>query len=314
MAGTRRRRSGPKPTLAPYLFLAPFVLLFIVFTAYPTVLAVYTSMEHRTGVGERTFVGLANYGRLARDPSFRTALFNSLWFAVAAVVLIVPVAFVLANVLNLRWLRFRAALRVAFFIPIGITTVVIAMVFVVLYDEHYGAVNWVLQSFGLAPVDLVGEPDLVKPAILGLLLWQWTSIPMVYFLAGLQSIPREVEEAAELDGAGVWTLLRRIRLPLLAPVTLLVVVLLTSDAIRMFDQVFIMMFFSGAPGQTSGGPGEQGLTLMLYLYRTAFRFRDFGTATAVGIVVLLISLLIASGQMARFGSLGRWPKLRRGRA
>jgi multiple sugar transport system permease protein len=314
LARTWQQRRGPKPRLAPYLFVAPFVVLFLVFTAYPTVLAVSTSLQHWTGTGERTFIGLANYARLARDPSFGTALANSLWFAAAAVILIVPVAFVLANILNLRWLRFRAALRIAFFIPIGITTVVIAMVFVVLYDEHYGAVNYMLNGLGIPSVDLIGEPGFVKPAILGLLLWQWTSIPMVYFLAGLQSISREVEEAAELDGAGVWTMLRRIRLPLLAPITLLVVVLLSSDAIRMFDQVFILMFFSGAPGQTSGGPGEQGLTLMLYLYRTAFRFRDLGTASAVGIVVLLISLVIAAGQMARFGSVGRWRASRRRRA
>jgi ABC-type sugar transport system permease subunit len=297
------RSRGPRPRYAPYLFLSPFLVLFSVFTLYPTALAVWNSLNRFTGMGDRTFVGLANYERLASDPSFHRAFGNSLWFAVAAVLLIIPTALLLAQVLDQRWLRFRALFRLIYFIPVAITSVVIAMVFGVLYDEHYGVVNYVLGWLGIPPLDLMGSPGFVKPAILLLLVWQWTAVPMIYFLAGLQSIPPDVREAAALDGAGPLRTFRSITLPLLAPVLLLVGVLLSSDAIRMFDQVFITLFFTGAPGQTSGGPGEEGLTLMLYVYRAAFRFRDIGVGTAAGMVVLALSLAIALVQVWRFGGL-----------
>lgn len=297
------RPRGPRSRFAPYLFLTPFLGLFGLFTLYPTGLAIFNSLNRFTGMGDRTFVGLANYERLASDPSFHRALGNSLWFAGACLLLIIPTALLLAQVLDLRWLRFRAVFRLVFFIPIAISSVVIAMVFIVLYDEHYGVLNYVLGWLGIPPLDLLGQPGFVKPAIMLLLLWQWTAVPMIYFLAGLQSVPPEVREAAALDGAGAIRTFRSITLPLLAPILLLVGVLLSSDAIRMFDQVFITMFFTGAPGQTSGGPGEEGLTLMLYVYRAAFRFRDIGVGTAAGLVVLAISLMIALVQVWRFGGL-----------
>ena len=298
-------RGSRESRLAPYLFLAPFLILFTVFTIYPAALGVYLSLTKWTGaVGqEPELIGLSNYRRMLKDPSFLTALTNTVWLAVAAVIVIVPTALFLAMVLNTHWIRLRTFLRTAFFLPIGTPTVVIAMVFIVLYSEHYGALNWLLGLVGLGPFNFTGTPAFVKPAILGLLLWQWTSVPMIYFLAGLQGIPPSLYDAAAVDGAGPWSSFRRVTLPLLRPVTLLVLVLLVNDAIRIFDQIFILMFFTGAPYQTSGGPGEQGLTLVLYMYRSAFRFRELGFGAAVGISIFVLGLGIALVQLWRFGAL-----------
>ena len=288
-------RGSRESRLAPYLFLAPFLILFTVFTIYPAALGVYLSLTKWTGaVGqEPELIGLSNYRRMLRDPSFLTALTNTVWLAVAAVVVIVPTALFLAMVLNTHWIRLRTFLRTAFFLPIGTPTVVIAMVFIVLYSEHYGALNWFLGLIGLGPFNFTGTPAFVKPAIVGLLLWQWTSVPMIYFLAGLQGIPPSLYDAAAVDGAGPWSSFRRVTLPLL----------LVNDAIRIFDQIFILMFFTGAPYQTSGGPGEQGLTLVLYMYRSAFRFRELGFGAAVGISIFVLGLGIALVQLWRFGAL-----------
>lgn len=306
-AGRLPRRGSRESKAAPYLFLAPFLILFGIFTIYPAALGVYLSLTKWTGaVGQQPeVIGLSNYRRMLKDPSFLTALTNTAWLAIAAVVVIVPTALFLAMVLNTHWIRLRTFLRTAFFLPIGTPTVVIAMVFVVLYSEHYGAVNWLLGLFGLGPFDFTGTPAFVKPAIVGLLLWQWTSVPMIYFLAGLQGVPPSLYDAAAVDGAGPWSSFRRVTLPLLRPVSLLVLVLLVNDAIRIFDQIFILLFFTGAPYQTSGGPGEQGLTLVLYMYRSAFRFRELGFGAAVGISIFVLGLGIALLQLWRFGALRR---------
>lgn len=298
-------RGSRESRFAPYLFLSPFLILFSIFTIYPAALGIYLSLTKWTGaVGqEPELIGLSNYRRMLKDPSFLKALTNTGWLAIAAVIVIVPTALFLAMILNTHWIRLRTFLRTAFFLPIGTPTVVIAMVFIVIYSEHYGALNWLLGLFGVGPFDFTGTPAFVKPAIVGLLLWQWTSVPMIYFLAGLQGIPPSLYDAALVDGAGPWASFRRVTLPLLRPVSLLVLVLLVNDAIRIFDQIFILLFFTGAPYQTSGGPGEQGLTLVLYMYRSAFRFRELGFGAAVGVSIFVLGLGIALVQLWRFGAL-----------
>ena len=287
----------------PYLFLAPFLIFFAVFTLYPFILGFRLSLTEWTGFGDPSPVGLKNYENLMTNKSFHRSLRNTAWIAVAAIILIVPLALACASALNSKRVAFRAGFRAVFFLPIGTPLVVIAMVFIVLFDEHYGAINWVFESVGIPRVDFLGEKKFVKPGILLVLVWQWTAVPMIYFLAGLQGVPQSLYDAAVVDGARKWSTFRNVTAPHLRPIIVLVLVLLTNDAIRLFDQVYVLTFFSGAPGSASGGPGEAGLTVVLYLYRVAFRSRHFGLGSAVGVMILAMAFAVAFIQLQFTGSL-----------
>ena len=296
-----RRRWLDRAT--PYLFLAPFLIFFAVFTLYPFILGFRLSLTEWNGFGDPSPVGTKNYENLMTNKSFHRSLRNTAWIAVAAVVLIVPLALLCASALNSKNVKFRAGFRTAFFLPIGTPLVVIAMVFIVLFDEHYGAINWAFESVGIPRGDFLWDKNFVKPGILLVLVWQWTAVPMIYFLAGLQGVPQSLYDAAAVDGARKWSTFRNVTAPHLRPIIVLVLILLTNDAIRLFDQVYVLTFFSGAPGSASGGPAEAGLTVVLYLYRVAFRSRQFGMGSAIGVTILAMAFVIAFLQLRFTGSL-----------
>ncbi|TDC71011.1 carbohydrate ABC transporter permease [Streptomyces hainanensis] len=274
-APPRRRRQ-----LAPYAFIAPFYVLYALFMVVPIGAAVYLSLTEWVGLGTPEFVGLRNFADLAGDTSFHKALGNSLVFVFVSVLIVVPAALLIAQALNTRGLRARDLFRVTFFLPMVISPIVIALVYTLVFDRQYGLLNSVLRAlFGAGNTDWLGDPTMVKVSIGFVLLWRWVGYLTIFFLAALQAVPRERYEAAELDGAGLIRTFTAVTLPAIRPVTAFVVVTSFIGSAQLFDEVYLI---------TGGGPGEETVTVAMFVYRAAFERQQFGYAAAAGLVLFVI--------------------------
>ncbi|MDT0322000.1 carbohydrate ABC transporter permease [Streptomyces millisiae] len=287
----RRRRQ-----LAPYAFIAPFYVLYALFMVVPIGAAVYLSMTDWVGLGTPEFVGLRNFADLARDTSFHKALGNSLIFVLVSLFIIVPAALLIAQALNTRGLRARDLFRVTFFLPMVISPIVIALVYSLVFDRQYGLLNSVLRAlFGAGNTDWLGDPTMAKVSVSFVLLWRWVGYLTIFFLAALQAVPRERYEAAELDGAGVLRTFSAVTLPAIRPVTAFVVVTSFIGSAQLFDEPYLI---------TGGGPGEETLTVAMFVYRSAFERQQFGYAAAAGLVLFVIVFGV-SQILNRLFSIGR---------
>ena len=277
-----------KPRYAPYAFLAPFFALFGVFMVYPLFDSIRLSMYSVRGMRNETFVGLANIDRLIADPVFWTALWNTAYFALGSLLLQLPVALALALLLSNARLKGRNLFRLSFFAPVLISGVFIAVIFYLLYDRRYGLVNMVLGS----EIQWLQDPDLVMPALILAGVWRWAGFNMVYFLAGLQSIRRELYEAAAVDGAGTWQTFIHVTIPALKPVIAFVVITSMIGSFQLFDLPYVL---------TEGGPGNASLTMVMYLYKHGFEFINLGYAATIGWALAVIIGVISIIQVRFFG-------------
>ena len=277
-----------KPRYAPYAFLAPFFALFGVFMVFPLFDSIRLSMYSVRGMRNETFVGLANIDRLIADPVFWTALWNTAYFALGSLLLQLPVALALALLLSNARLKGRNLFRLSFFTPVLISGVFIAVIFYLLYDRRYGLVNMVLGS----EIQWLQDPDLVMPALILAGVWRWAGFNMVYFLAGLQSIRRELYEAAAVDGAGTWQTFIHVTIPALKPVIAFVVITSMIGSFQLFDLPYVL---------TEGGPGNASLTMVMYLYKHGFEFINLGYAATIGWALAVIIGVISIIQVRFFG-------------
>jgi multiple sugar transport system permease protein len=279
--------------LSPYLFISPFFVLFTAFLAYPIAQAFWISLHEWTGIGEMEWVGWGNYGDVLRDESFHNAAVNTTWYAAASLLLICPLALLLALALNSRRVRASDLLRTGYFIPVVLSPVVIALMFTLIFDQEFGLMNAGLRGLlGIRPINWLGTPEWARLVIIVILVWRWTGYIMIYFLAGLQNIPRELYEAAQLDGAGPWRLFWNITLPLLRPVTAFVAVVVLIGASQVFEEPYIL---------TNGGPGEATLSIANYVQREGFERLNFGFAATASFILFVFVFLVTQTQIRYFG-------------
>lgn len=285
----------PRHRWAPYLFISPFYLLFLAFVAFPLVASVWISLFDTLGLQSRIFVGLGNYADLARDPLFWKSLWNTVYLTVGTLILQLPLALLLAVVLNGAAVRGKVFFRFAFFSPVLVAGVFIAIVFGLVFNHEYGMLNTVLASLGMDTTDLkwLQREELVIPALILTGVWRWTGYNMIYFLAGLQAIRQELYEAAALDGAGPWQSFVHVTWPGLRPVTLFVGVMSVLGSLQIFDLPYILL--------RGAGPNDAGLTTVMYLYRMGFQYMRLGYAAAIGWALFLIIFLVSVGQMRAMG-------------
>lgn len=270
---------------APYLFVAPFLLSFAAFYAWPMLYAFGLSLTNWRGTGAPKWLGAGNYTYLLQNPDFWGALGNSalLW------VLIIPaqlfVGLMLAVALSNARLRFKAFYRTAFIAPFITPLIAMAQVWIVLFDRDFGLVNGILAGFDIAPVGWLTDPAWAKPTLALLVLWKTTGFVIIIFLAGLQNIPAEIYEAAELDGAGPVQRFFFVTLPLMRRTIAFFLVIQTMMVFQMFAEPFVV---------TKGGPFGSTRTVGYYLY-SFITNSDLGTGAAVSmllvVVVLVLSLL-----------------------
>ena len=225
------------------------------------------------------WVGLSQYRRLLEDPLVGKSLLNIAMILGLQVPVMLALALVLAVALNASWLRLRGGLRAAYFLPAVTTLVAYAVVFRVLLRTDGGALNQLLGVVGLGPVDWLNQPVWARIALMASLTWRWTGYNMIILLAGLQAIPRELTEAAAMDGAGRVRTFWHVTIPQLRPVLLFCMVTSTIGTLQLFDESYVL---------TDGGPDNATLTPVLYLYRVAFRNLDFGYASAIAWLVVAI--------------------------
>lgn len=291
-AFNRRRRSE---SLAPYLFLAPGFLLFALVILYPIFRAFQISLYNWSIVpgASSAFLGLENYDRAIHDPVFWRALGNTAFY----MTLTVPVQIVLglaAAVLLDGRMPARPLFRTLYYLPVITSWVVVSLLFRYLFLTDGGLVNWVIHDnlhVVSHNVDWLGGRWSAMSAIGILGIWKGVGWSMVIFLAALQAVPRELYEAAAVDGAGAWRRFRSISLPTLRPVVAFVTVMLVIGGFNVFISVFLI---------TAGGPGDATQVLLTYMYRQAFTFLDFGYGSAISFTLTLIVAVLSFAQLRLF--------------
>ncbi|CAM5383735.1 carbohydrate ABC transporter permease [Streptomyces coeruleorubidus] len=295
-SSTRQRPQGSRGgsgrlrrTLVAWAFCSPFVLLFATFGFWPVLSSLSMSVTDITSKDVETpfsvnFVGLENYVTLFADPTFVRAALNTLYFVAVGIPLTMVISLAIAVALNSGIQRAKGFFRVAYFAPVVTSIVAIAVVWRYLYKPD-GMINSALTLVGISGPDWLNDPNWSMPALILMAVWRHFGIPMVIFLAGLQSIPPELHEAAVVDGASRWRAFRSVTLPLLRPATLVVAVLLSISYLQFFEEPFVM---------TSGGPLDSTTSISYYAYEQ-FGFGNYGMASAASYVLVtaiaLLSLL-----------------------
>lgn len=282
--------------MTPYLFISPFFVGYAIFFLYPVFQAIYMSLFQQVGIGSPPkFVGLNNYLDLLTDRTFLRSLWNTTYYAAGSIFIIVPAALGLALALFVRNLRGREFFRLFFFSPNITAGVVVGIIFTLVFSADYGLLNnFILVPLGLPPIRWLQEPQWIMPAIIILGLWRYTGINALYFMAGLQTIPQEVREAASIDGANRWQVFRFITLPLLRPITIFVLTFAIIGSYNLFAEPSILV---GA----QGGPDNAGLFMTMYLYLNGFRFMKFSYAAAIGVALAVIILTLTLVQLRLMG-------------
>lgn len=283
--------------MAPYLFVSPFLILFAIFGAYPIIKSLVLAFYVTNGPKSAVFVGLQNFIFLLSDDDFHKAVWNTAVFAFWSVFLQLPLSLGLALLLNSRWVRGREVLRLAFFSPNLLGQVFVGVLFSVLFIPQYGLVNRFLHFIAGVPLDTkwLANPNLVMPALVLTSLWMYVGFNMIYFLAALQAVDKDLYEAATVDGANAWHQFWAVTLPGIKPVAVFVLVMSTIGSFQLFELPWIML-------NNSAGPDQAGLTIVMYLYQTGFVTGDLGYASTVGWTLALGVLIISLFQMRVTGA------------
>ena len=233
-------------------------------------------------------VGLANYAELLREPRFWTALRNTLYFVLVGGPLSVGVSLGAALLVNARLTRWKPFFRTIFFLPVVTTLVAVAVVWRYLYHPRAGLLNHALALVGIGPIDWLGDPRWAMPAIILLAVWKNFGFNMVIFLAGLQSIPERLYEAARLDGAGAWRQLAHVTVPMLAPTFVFVAIITMIGYFQLFAEPYVM---------TQGGPANATVSVVLLMYEEGFRWWNMGRGAAIAFVLFAIILAFTLVQL-----------------
>ncbi len=285
--------------VAPFVFLAPFMTLLLVFKVYPIVLAVILSFTSALGIqpSKWTGVGFANYTNLLTNTRFQGSLGVTTMYTIWTLLILVPIPLVLAVLLDSGRVVKSTVFRVLLFLP-GLTSlVVVGTLFRIILGDQ-GLFNGALQTFfGLPAQRWLEVSELTIPSLVILATWRWTGINILYFNSGLVNIPRELYEAASIDGANAFALFTKITLPLLRPITFFVVVLTVIGGFQVFVEPFILY----TAGNT---PGDSGLSVALFIYQT-FKSFHLGLSAAMGVILALIICIISLIQFRFFGGFGK---------
>ncbi|MFI9588959.1 carbohydrate ABC transporter permease [Nonomuraea sp. NPDC052265] len=298
-APARHRRRGVRHTLdvrvSPYAYVAPFFLLFCAFGLFPLIYTAWVSLHDWTLLSEEhTFVGAKNFQTLLADGYFWNATFNTLSIGVLSTVPQLLLAIWLAHLLNRR-LRFQTLLRISMLLPNVTSVVAVVVIFSQLFGRDFGLINWVLSWFGIGNIDWAAGTATSHIALSVMIMWRWTGYNALIFLAAMQAVPRDLYEAATLDGASSFTQLRRITIPMIRPTIIFVVIVSTIGAMQIIAEPLLFGQSSGAGGgAASGGPDRQYQTLALFVYEQGFTKFDFGYASAASWLMFLVVVAAAA--------------------
>jgi multiple sugar transport system permease protein len=270
--------------LAGWVFVGPAMFVIAVFFVVPVAAAFVMSFTDfdiyaLADIGNLRFVGLANYANLLQTPLFWQALANTGFFVLVGVPLSMTASLGAALLLNSPLVRLRGLFRTALFAPVVTTLVAVAVVWRYLLHSRYGLINHGLAQLGIEPIDWLGDPLWAMPAIALMSVWKNFGYNMIILLAGLQAIPKDLYEAASLDGASRWRQLLDVTLPALAPMLLMVGILTTAAHFQLFAEPYVM---------TQGGPAQRTVTVLYFMYEEGFKWWSLGSASAVAFLLFVI--------------------------
>src|SRR4051812_45714851 len=278
--------------LSPYLYIAPFFVLFIGFGLFPILYTGYVSLTNRDLLrpGVETFTGLANYRELVGDEYFWNAVKNTFVLMVMCAVPQLVLALIMAHLLNTR-LRFRTMFRMGVLLPNVTSIVAVTLVFALIFSRDFGVVNWILGLFGVEPLTWQSGDWTSRSVIAVMVLWRWTGYNALIYLGAMQAIPKELFEAAALDRAGTWRQLWHITLPALRPTIAFTALVSLIGQTQLFTEPLL---FDTSPGSVSGGSARQFQTMALFMYEEGFRLGHLGYGAAVAWLMILMTFVLAA--------------------
>ncbi|MEC0202828.1 sugar ABC transporter permease [Paenibacillus lautus] len=269
-----------------YLAISPFYILFAIFGLFPIGFSMFLSFQKWDGIGEMTYNGLGNYQFMLTDPEFWRAVGNTLLIWIYSTIPMLFIALVVAFLLNASFVRFRTFFRIGYFLPNVTSLVAVAIVFGTVFSNNYGLLNYILSLLGLNSIEWLNKTWGIQLAISVMVIWRWAGYNAIIYLAGLQSIPTVLYEAAKIDGASGIQSFFKITIPNLRPIILFTVITSTIGGMQIFTEPQVLV---GNDGGVSGG----GMTIVLYLYREAFVNNYFGYGAAVGWGMFLLIALFS---------------------
>jgi len=282
------------PRRAAWGFLAPFFVLFTLFTVYPLARAAVLAVQQTYGPGTERFVGLDNFKALAADPLFWKAVRNTTVYTTTTVLIQLPLSLLFAMMLNRPGLRGRAFYRLVFFSPALVGVVFVGMIFGVIFEKRTGLLNQFLHAVIGWDLDFPWMQNYVMPSLVIATLWQYMGYNMIYFLAALQNVPRELTEASEIDGAGPVRRFVSVTWPSIRPVATFVILLSVIGSFQLFELPWVLL-------NSAAGPDNRGLTVVMYLYQRGFETGDLGYASAIGwmLGMLLVVCAVVQRRLSR---------------
>ena len=272
--------------VAPYVFVLPFILSLIIFWAYPLISGIVMSFQE-INFGNRTFIGLANYAKLAKDKFFAIAVGNSVEYMLLTLLLMIPIPLLLAVLMESRITKAKGVWKVIMYIPALTSVVISGMLFRMMFSESAGSqMNQLMLFLGRTPIAWLKEKWTAWIALLLLCMWRWTGVNMLYFVSGLKAIDGSIYESADIDGANAWQKFVNITVPQLKPTTFFVTIMLTINCFKVYDIVYMLA------GGSNGVVNKSAIVLVYYIYEEAFRNWKLGRASASALVLFAIVLVV----------------------
>lgn len=268
-----------------YLFISPFYILFLIFSVFPIFFSIYLSLHKWDGIGEMQSVGFNNFVYMLKDPSFWQVLINNvaIWLLANGPMLLC--ALVVAFVMNLSIVKFKGFFRITYFLPNITAMVAVVIIFQSMFGNEYGLINYLLQKLGLDKIAWFNSSTGVRVVIAAMIAWRYLGYNAIIYLSGLQRIPKDLYEAAELDGATTFQTFRKITIPMLRPIILFSVMMSTIGGFQIFTEPQVLA------GNKAPYPGSD--TIVLYMFREGFVYQNYGYAAAVSWVLFIIIGLIS---------------------
>lgn len=285
-----------RQTIWAYIFLSPALVLFGLTVIYPMLRSLqFSFFRWPLGSAPKTWVGFANYRRLLFDDGrFHTSVKNTLYFTVGTVAPTLAIALGLALLMNAPRLRGRGVFRTVYFLPVVTSLVAVSFVWRLLLEPSFGFVNTALAWVGIDGPGWLSDPTWALPGVMGMTIWRDVGYYMVIFLAGLQTIPKDITDAARIDGANRWQLFRRVTLPLLNPSIVLAAVIGVIYGLQLFTQVYVM---TGSPTRPAGGPLDSTTSVVLYIVQSAFQPQEMGYPSAAAMLLFAFIMVVTLVQL-----------------
>jgi multiple sugar transport system permease protein len=278
------QKESQREALAGYLFILPTFVGYTAFIIGPILAAIGISLANYDILSPAQFVGLKNYATLLTDPRLHKVYRNTIYFTVVAVTLNVGIGLLLAVLINRHLPAFlRYFFRTAYFFPVLVALAYCSIIWQYLYQKDTGIINYYLGYLNVGPIPWLSSPAWVMPSIIVMDVWKNTGFAMLVFLAGLQNIPQDYYESAQLDGAHRWQLFRYITLPLISPTLFFNLIIYMIGALQVFDSIIVL---------TQGGPGDASRSLVMYIYENAFQLFKMGYASAIAITLFVVIMLL----------------------